>query len=138
MKPTWLIERGVYREHALDFRAEVQRQGMVCIEVDYRPGKHPPEDMVGSSALTDDACVVLWGTFPLMQQIQLRRQWVPGGWCNIRNLKCSNYYAYFDATIGQCKEILAKEENPKVRLRSVHCRQALGGMFDECSYGSNS
>lgn len=95
MKPTWLIERGVYREQSLDFRSEVQRQGMVCVEVDYRPGKHPPEDIVGSSSLTDDACVVLWGTLPLMQQIQLRRQWIPGGWCNIRNLECSNYYAYF-------------------------------------------
>ncbi len=62
MKPTWLIERGVYGEHAEALRAEVQRQGMSCAEVDYRPAKQPPDDLFGCPALTDDACVILWGT----------------------------------------------------------------------------
>ena len=95
MKPTWLIERGVFREHQADFKTEVERQGMVCAEVDYRPGKQPPADIPGGPSLADDACVVLWGTLPLMQQIQLRRAWVPGGWCHTENLECRAYYAYF-------------------------------------------
>lgn len=95
MKPTWLIERGVYREHAAAFKTEVERQGMVCAEVDYRPGKQPPSDILGPISLADNACVVLWGTLPLMRQIQLRRAWVPGGWCHHDNLNCSAYYAYF-------------------------------------------
>ena len=95
MKPTWLIERGVYGEHAEALRAEVQRQGLLCAEVDYRPAKQPPDDIFGCPPLTDDACVILWGTLPLMRQIQLRRKWIPGGWCNIVNLDCATYYAYF-------------------------------------------
>jgi hypothetical protein len=95
MKPTWLVERGVYRNHAVAFKAEVERQGMVCAEVDYRPGKKPPDDILGCPAIDDQACVVLWGTLPLMQQIQLHHRWVPGGWCEIENLACSTYYAHF-------------------------------------------
>ncbi len=95
MKLTWLIERGVYQEHARAFKAEVERQGMICAEVDYRPGKKPPDDILGCPSIADDACVVLWGTLPLMQQIQLHHSWVPGGWLHIENLDCSIYYAYF-------------------------------------------
>ncbi|PQO39260.1 hypothetical protein C5Y96_05225 [Blastopirellula marina] len=97
MKPLWLIEHGVYREHAVPFQREVERQGMICIEVDYAPGKQPPHDILGAELLTEEACVVLWGTLPLMQQIQLRRSWVPGGWCNTENLACATYYSYFGA-----------------------------------------
>jgi hypothetical protein len=95
MKPTWLIERGVFKDEGRAFKAEVERQGMTCAEVDYRPGKKPPGDIFGCPQVADGACVVLWGTLPLMQQIQIHHSWVPGGWCNIGNLDCSTYYAYF-------------------------------------------
>lgn len=95
MKPTWLIERGVYGESAAALRAETQRQGMHCAEVDYRPGRQPPHDIPGCPPLADDACVILWGTLPLMRQVQLRRSWVPGGWCDTEALECAAYYAYF-------------------------------------------
>jgi hypothetical protein len=95
MRPTWLIERGVYGEYAIAFQAEVARQGMNCFEVDYRPGKKPPDDIFGCRNLADDACVVLWGTLPLVQQVQLHHTWVPGGWCNVKNLDGSTYYAQF-------------------------------------------
>ena len=95
MKATWLIERGVYGEHATTLVAEVERQGMNCFEVDYRPGKKPPDDIFGCRNLADDACVVVWGTLPLVQQVQLHHAWVPGGWCNIEKLDCSAYYDHF-------------------------------------------
>jgi hypothetical protein len=95
MTPTWLIERGVYPEHAAAFKNEVERQGMHCAVVDYQPGKQRPDDILGCPSLADDACVILWGTLPLMQQIQLRRSWIPGGWCDIDNFECAIYYAYF-------------------------------------------
>lgn len=95
MKPTWLVERDVYPHHAAAFKAEVERQGMVCVAVDYRPGRQPPDDILGVPSLEDGACVVVLGTLPLMQQVQLRRSWVPGGWCNVGKLECSTYYAYF-------------------------------------------
>ena len=97
MKPTWLIERGVYGEDAEVFSAEVKRQGMQCVEVDYQPGKSPPSDILGFAPPEEHACIVLWGTLPLMRQIQLYRTWAPGGWCNTCNLDCSAYYAHFGA-----------------------------------------
>ena len=95
MKPTWLIERGVYGEYSIALQAEVARQGMNCFEVDYRPGKKPPDDIYGCRNVADDACVVLWGTLPLMQQIQLHHSWAPGGWCNNYNLDYGTYSSYF-------------------------------------------
>ena len=126
MKPTWLIERDVYREHARAFKSEVERQGMICAEVDYLPGKHPPHDILDAASLADDACVVLWGTLPLMQQIQLRRSWKPGGWCNIGNLQCSAYYAYFGQyLLNDYYTILPGLE--AIRLRDQ--------LFDQFGYG---
>ncbi len=95
MKPTWLIERGVYGDQANDFKTEVERQGMNCFEVDYRPGKQPPGDILGCWNVAEDACVVLWGTLPLTQQVQLHHKWVPGGWCNVNNLDCATYCLQF-------------------------------------------
>lgn len=95
MKPTWLIERGVYGEYAIALKAEVERQGTNCFEVDYRPGKQPPGDIVGCWNLAEDACAVVWGTLPLVRQVQLHHSWVPGGWCNVENLDGSAYYAQF-------------------------------------------
>ena len=95
MKPVWLIERGVYGTQAAAVANEVRRQGMTCVEVDYRPGKPPPDDIRGAEFLPDDACVILWGTLPLLRQIQLYRSWVPGGWCDVAKLDCSVYYAWF-------------------------------------------
>src|SRR6516165_10391686 len=95
MKPTWLIERGVYGEYAVAFKTKVERQGMDCFEVDYRPGRPPPGDIVGCWNLADDACVVVWGTLPLVRQVQLHHKWTPGGWCNVENLDYGTYSNYF-------------------------------------------
>jgi hypothetical protein len=95
MKPTWLIERGIFGGYATAFKAEAERQGMACFEVEYRPGKKPPDDIFGCRNIANDSCVVLWGTLPLMQQIQLHHTWVPGGWCNIKNLDCATYCLHF-------------------------------------------
>lgn len=116
-KPTWLIERGVYRQHAAPFAAEVSRQGMKAFEVDYRPGREPPYDIGGGPLFPEDACIVHWGTLPLMQQIQLRRKWRPGGWCNVEKLDCAAYYPHFrryllnvDFAIATGEEALRRQE----------------------------
>jgi hypothetical protein len=95
MLPVWLVESGVYGDAADSLRREVARQGMVCTSVQYRMGKKPPEDILGCAHVPDDGCVVFWGALPLMRQIQLYHHWKPGGWCNISNLECAAYYAYF-------------------------------------------
>jgi hypothetical protein len=103
MKPTWLIERGVYGDRAADFIAEVRRQGMRCAEVVYMPGRMPPGDIAGAGMVEENDCVALWGTLPLMQQIQLHHHgWVPGGWCNLETLACSTYYPHFQRFLLNC------------------------------------
>ena len=95
MLPVWLVEAGIYGDAAERLRREVERQGMVCMDVQYRAGKKPPDDILGRSQIADEACVIFWGTLPLMRQIQLYHGWTPGGWCNASNLECVVYYAYF-------------------------------------------
>lgn len=95
MTPTWLIEADVFGESAEPLRREVRRQGMAHATVDYRPARPPPDNIVGCPMLPPDACVVFWGTLPLLRQIQLHRDWVPGGWCSLKHLECATYYAYF-------------------------------------------
>jgi hypothetical protein len=95
MRPAWLIEAGIYRDAAESLKREVERQGMVCAQVQYRTGKKPPEDILGCPPIPDDGSVVFWGTLPLMRQIQLYHRWTPGGWCSPTHLDCAVYYAYF-------------------------------------------
>ena len=40
-------------------------------------------------------CVIGYGTYPFVRQIQLHRGWRPGAWCATENLDCTAYYAYF-------------------------------------------
>lgn len=119
MKPLWLIERGVYPDHSRSFKAEVERQNMICAEVDYRPGKFHPDDIFGCPEVAQDTCVVTWGTLPLIRQIQLRRGWKPGGWCNVERLACASYLAHFGdfAINGRCaivRGVEAIEEQDKL------------------------
>lgn len=106
MKPTWLIERGVFPDQANALQEEAARQGFACHEITYRPGKDPPNEIVGRVPSEVDACVVFLGTLPLMRQIQLHRQWVPGGWCNVDHLACSTYYPHFRRYLLNCDHVV--------------------------------
>lgn len=95
MEPTWLIEADVPGIDSARLQAEIRRQGMAAHVVKQRGDAPPPRDILGSESVPLDACVVLLSTLPLMRHVQLRRRWVPGGWCSFERLRCSTYYAYF-------------------------------------------
>ena len=95
MRPIWLIEADVFREAAEPLKAEVRRRGMRCHVVRHAAAARPPYDLVGLDPLPDDACVVFYGSHPLMRHLQITRRWVPGGWCDFERLACSAYYPHF-------------------------------------------
>ncbi len=39
--------------------------------------------------------MVVWGTLPLVRQVQIHHKWSPGGWCNVENLGYGTYSDHF-------------------------------------------
>jgi hypothetical protein len=95
MRPTWLIEAGVYGDEALPLLDEVRRQGMIAEVVPHQSLRKGSAPVVGGQPLAPEACVLGYGTFPFAQQILLHRHWLPGAWCSAQNLDCAAYFAYF-------------------------------------------
>lgn len=96
MRPTWLIEDGVYGDEATPLLEEIRRQGMAAGVVPHQALRKGSSPAIGGHPVAPDACVLGYGTFPFARQIQLHhRNWVPGAWCSADNLDCRVYYAYF-------------------------------------------
>jgi hypothetical protein len=95
MRPTWLIEAGVYGAEAEPLRVEIRRQGLACDLVPYSALKKGSELIVDGQPLGPTDCVIGYGTYPFARQIQLHHRWIPGAWCHPENLDCTRYYAYF-------------------------------------------
>jgi hypothetical protein len=95
MRPTWLIEAGVYGSEAAPLVEEIRRQGMTVEIVPYQALRKGAAVVAGGEVLAADACVIGYGTFPFARQIQLHHRWVPGAWCSVEHLDCAAYYAYY-------------------------------------------
>jgi hypothetical protein len=95
MRPTWLIESGVYGDEITPLLAEIRRQGMPVAVVPYQSLTKGSVPVVDGQSVSPDACVIAYGTFPFARQVQLHHPWMPGAWCNPQNLDCAKYYAYF-------------------------------------------
>ncbi len=89
MRPTWLIEAGVYGDEVTPLLNEIRRQDIAAALLPHQALRH-------TSALPPpDACVLGYGTYPFAQQILLHHAWVPGAWCNAAQLDCATYYPHF-------------------------------------------
>ena len=96
MRATWLIEAGVYGDEAVPLLDEIRRQGMTAEVIHHRALRAEADPIVvDGRPLTNDACVIGYGTFPFAQQILLHQTWSPGAWCSAANLDCATYFAYF-------------------------------------------
>jgi hypothetical protein len=95
MRPTWLIEAGVYGDEAAPLLDEIHRQGLPGDVVPYQALKKGSAPAIGGQPLAPEACVIGYGTFPFARQIQLHHRWAPGAWCSPTNLDCATYFAYF-------------------------------------------
>lgn len=118
MRPTWLIEAGVYGAEIDPLLAEIRRQGMAAELLPHRTLLKEKDIIVGERPLADGDCVVAYGTFPFVRQIQLHRRWVPGAWCDPDNLDCTTYFAHFGKyLLNQRYEILPAVEAIRQRDR---------------------
>src|SRR5262245_19788611 len=95
MKPTWLIEAGVYGDAALPLAEEIRRQGMACEVIPHSAIKRGSTVVVAGRPLAADDCVIGYGTYPFARQIQIHFPWKPGAWCNETNFDCATYYPHF-------------------------------------------
>jgi hypothetical protein len=95
MRPIWLIESGVYGEEATPLLDEIHRQGMAAELTPHQALKKGSTPIIGGQSVTPDACVIGYGTFPFLRQIQLHHSWVPGAWCSVENLDCTIYFGHF-------------------------------------------
>jgi hypothetical protein len=95
MRPTWLIEAGVYGAEADPLVAEIRRQGMAVEAVPFQAMQKEKTLVVGGRPLAEGDCVIGYGTFPFAREIQLHRRWTPGAWCSPGKLDCSCYFAHF-------------------------------------------
>jgi hypothetical protein len=95
MRPTWLIEAGVYGDEVRPLLAEIRRQGMPAELVPHGAIRKGSAVVIGGRALAAGDCVIGYGTFPFARQIQLHHLWTPGAWCSQENLDCATYFAHF-------------------------------------------
>jgi hypothetical protein len=95
MRPTWLIEAGVYGDEATPLLEEIRRQSMAGELVPHQVLRKGSAPVIGGQPLAPDMCVLGYGTFPFARQIQLHHRWVPGAWISAENLNCAVYFAYF-------------------------------------------
>jgi hypothetical protein len=94
MKPVWLIEAGVYGPEADPLLAEIRQQGMVAEVVPFNALQKGQSLVVSGQSLSEDACVLGYGTFPFARQIQLHHRWLPGAWASPEDLDCTAYFAH--------------------------------------------
>ena len=112
MKPKWLIED---YEHDISLQPlidEIKNQNMEVKVVKYEPFESGQYDF-----FNNDDCVVFYGTLNLGRQLQREKSWIPGIYCNFKNLCCHTYFSYWskyllnqDYIMLPMKEILTKRE----------------------------
>ena len=88
----WLIESSVFGISSEPIKAAIRSQGMAFEVVHARPFLNGVVPEVAGRKLTNDDCVVFWGSPPLMHHIRKHYAWRPGGWCNFSTLNCAEYY----------------------------------------------
>jgi hypothetical protein len=69
---------------------EIARQGM-----EYEIAKYEPWESCKLDHYPDEDCVVFYGTLNLGRQLQKQKGWIPGAYCNFKNLCCKTYYSYW-------------------------------------------
>lgn len=90
-KPTWLIQTNMDGVDTFPMIMEVTSQGMHAIPIESQLGAQIDFSQYG----TENDCVICYGDIDFVRQVTREAPWIPGSWCNFRNMKCSTYYAYF-------------------------------------------
>jgi hypothetical protein len=86
----WLVEDYERDGSLAPLIDEIRNRGMSCEVVRYIPFQSGQYDLYG-----DDDCVIFYGSLNLGRQLQRERKWVPGVYCNFKNLCCLTYYSHW-------------------------------------------
>jgi hypothetical protein len=127
MKPIWLIEADVFGVAADSLKAEIRRQGMAYHVVRQSQLFRGPVSLIEGRPLADDACVIFYGSYPMMRHIQLHRSWVPGGWCAADNLDCSSYYPHYNRFLLNQRHVILPGTEAIARRDELFERFSVGG-----------
>jgi len=89
-KVKWLIEDYEHDSSLEPLMAQIKKQGMELEVVKYEPWESGTFNQ-----FEDEDCVVFYGTLNLGRQLQREKKWIPGVYCNFKNLCCKTYYSYW-------------------------------------------
>lgn len=90
MKVKWLIEDYEHDSSLEPLMSEIKKQGM-----DLEVVKYEPWESGEFNQYSNEDCVVFYGTLNLARQLQREKGWVPGIYCNFKNLCCKTYFSYW-------------------------------------------
>jgi hypothetical protein len=92
MKAKWLIEDYDQDDSLRSLKKEIKRQNLDLLTLK----RYVYEDNYQKSiSFGSDACVIFYGTLALGRKIQRELPWIPGVYCNFKNMCCSTYYSYW-------------------------------------------
>ena len=98
MEVKWFIDNYEPDETLFPLIYEIKKQGMDCFVLEYHPfrmdGYHPVETSVYDK-YNDDMCVVFYGRLNIGRDIQSKKGWVPGVYCDFNNLCCLTYFSHW-------------------------------------------
>lgn len=89
MKPEWLIQINMEGVDTKSMITEVIAQGMNVRAIEHRFG-----DEYNFGEYDSEDCVVCYGDIDFVRYVRRMAPFIPGAWCNFRNMKCSTYYAH--------------------------------------------
>ncbi|GAG46085.1 unnamed protein product, partial [marine sediment metagenome] len=90
MKVKWLIEDYEHDSSLQPILDEIEMQRM-----EYEVVKYEPWESGTFNQYPNEDCVVFYGTLNLGRQLQREKGWIPGVYCNFKNLCCKAYYSYW-------------------------------------------
>lgn len=92
-KPKWVFEKETFEDIQEELMAEVTRQGMEYVVLDYYPYR-----LDRSRHLSDvyhaDGCVVVYTSLQMARFIQQQNVWTPGVFMDLPKFECLHYYAH--------------------------------------------
>jgi hypothetical protein len=126
MQINWLVEKDVFNENLARLQKEVESQGHIFVPIEYTPvltDKH-------MSILKPSDCVIFYGSLSMMRQIERYAPWFPGGWCNLPNFRCTEYYTHFGQYLLN-QEYFMVTLSELIRRKSYYCNliNPGGGIF---------
>lgn len=92
MRPTWIIQTDVSGINTALIADEVARQGMDAISVEFDYNKLQG---TGLPSGVYDMCGLFYGSLDFVKYGHVSPSFFPGAWCDLGNLACSTYYAYY-------------------------------------------